>query len=217
MSKYDIFRLCLNFFELAAFVTGIIYWKKLGPTKWKWFVGFLFVIATAEILSEYRYIVLHLANQWLYTFFVIPFEFLFYYWLFHWQLRQTGYRRWPAIFTVLYVLFYAFDMAYLRHLQFAFSSFSYMTGCVMLLILVIIYFSTLVKSESILEFKKNMMFWVCAGILIFFLGSFPFYGLWNTLMKKYPDVFNIYWMVQMGFDCLMYLFFSIGIIWGKPK
>jgi drug/metabolite transporter (DMT)-like permease len=217
MNKYDWLRIGLNFFELLAFVTGVISFKKIKNSYWKWFVIYLGVIVFAELFAEYLLMVREEPNQWIYVWLVIPLEYLFFFWLFYSYTEEPNFRRWSLLAAFIYAATYVFDMAYLRHLKFAFSSFSYMIGSILLLILLILYFVHLVKGERILHFKKDMMFWVCTGLLIFFLGSFPFYGLWNTLVSKYPKIFNTYWMVQIVFDCIMYLFFAFAFIWGKPK
>lgn len=218
MNKYDILRLVLNFFELLACIVGIACFKNVRNNYWKWFVVYLTVIVFAELLSEYLLMIKHLPNQWIYTWFVIPFEFLFFFWLYFQYFKNTSYRNQLFLLvTTGYLTCYIVDMVYLRKLQFAFSSFSYMAGSIFLLVLIIIFFIKLIRSNEILEYKKDMMFWVSVGLLIFFLGSLPFYGLWNTLRYNYPNGFNTYWIVQIGFDFIMYIFFALAFIWGKPK
>lgn len=217
MTKYDIFRLFLNLCELIAFLSGMICFRKIKSSYWKWFVVYLGLIVIAEFTGEYLLIIRQVPNQWIYTWFVIPLEYLFLFWIFFMYFKDSAYQYWPLYSGVLYTIAYIIDMAYLRFQEFAFSSFSYMLGCVLLLLLIIFYFVRLFKSDSILQFKEDMMFWVCTGLLVFFLGSFPFYGLWNTLVNDHPKVFNIYWMVQIAFDCVMYLFFACAFVWGKLK
>jgi len=217
MNKYEIFRLTLNFFEFLAFVTGLFFISKLKYTYWKWFVVYLGIIVFAELFSEFRQLIQKKPNQWLYVWFIIPFEFLFFYWLYFKYFRYTEYRRWPLIMSIIYAAAYIIDMTYLRHMQFAFSSFSYLAGTVLLLILILLFFARLAKGYEAGNFKKDIMFWVSTGLLIFFLGSLPFYGLWNTIRVANREFFNSYWMVQMTFNCLMYLFFTLSFVWGKPK
>ena len=73
------------------------------------------------------------------------------------------------------------------------------------------------RSDQVLNYRNSRMFWISIGLLIFYLGSLPLYGVWNTLAKNYPAVFNTYWMVLINLNYLMYISFSISFIWGKQK
>jgi hypothetical protein len=217
MNKYDILRLVLNFFELLACVTGLIYRKKIWNSYWKWFWVYLLAIVLMELFCQYLAIVANQENQWIYVQLIVPGEFLFFFWLFYKYFQDYKVKIIPLIGACIYMLCFAFDRIYMSKLQFSFFSFSYMVGSIILLVLILFFLVRFVRSDDLLHYKKNMMFWVSTGLLVFFLGSLPFYGLWNTLAKKHPDIFNLYWIVQISFDYIMYLFFAFAFIWGKPK
>ena len=86
-----------------------------------------------------------------------------------------------------------------------------------MLILILSYFFQLVTSNSILNFKNNMLFWVCLGMLLYYLGTFPYFGLRNTFATNFQDVFNTYTYIAYFLNALMYLMFTISFIWGKPN
>ena len=52
------------------------------------------------------------------------------------------------------------------------------------------------------------------GMLLFYLGTFPFYGLYNELAKDLSIFVPVVW-VATSLNYLMYIFFTIGFIWGK--
>lgn len=216
ISIYEWIRYGLNLFELMACVTGFIYWKKIRDTYWRWFPIYLLVIVCVEImgaLTEGDF------NMNLYSYFGIPIQFLFFFWLFNRYFKPLPPVVWTIIATTVYIIALLTELVFLRNETLFFSSLSYTVGNVMLAILVLIFFSRFISSEKILGFKSDMMFWVSLGLLIFYLGSLPFYGLYNTIRddKKYPGLLNTYWSVQMIFNYLMYTFFTIAFIWGKPK
>lgn len=219
MDIYLKLRIGLNFFELLACVTGFIYWRKFRNTYWKFFPFYLALILLLELTAEY---IGYIDGNWklnanLYYFFGIPFQFIFFCWFFHKWFKQTKEKKWPLIGVFVYLLAFFAEILLLNQMEFWFSSLSYLTGNIILLVLIITFFLSLIKSEEILNYKSNMMFWVCTGLLVFYLGALPFYGLWNTLAKNYYRLFNTYWIIQMGLNYLMYIFFTIAFIWGKPK
>ena len=209
----------LNLFELLACITGFIYWKKIRFSIWKWFVVYLAVIALTELSLEFIGYILHKPGVTVKVslYFLIPFEFLFFLGLFYFWFDTRKAKLWILAGIVLYLISFLIDIAFLGQTRFWFYSFSYTTGNIILLMAEFLFFYKFINSQEILQYRSSMMFWTSAGLLIFYLGSLPFYGLWNTLVDKYPLLFNNYWMVVMCMGCIMYLFFCFAFIWGKPK
>jgi hypothetical protein len=219
MDRYLFMRLMLNFFELLACASALIYFRKIRNTGWKWFAVYLFIITITEIFLEYNGYILHKPQLTAFVnfYFSIPFEFLFFLGLFFFWFERKKDKAWVLSGIVLYVLSFFAELFILNDKKFWFLSFSYTTGNIVLLITEFLFFYRFINSSEILAYRSSMMFWISTGLLIFFLGSFPFYGLWNTLAVNYPTLFNNYWMVAMGLGCVMYLFFCFSFIWGKPK
>lgn len=217
MNKYDILIIGVNVCELLACLTGIVYWQKIKHSYWKWFVVYLALITLLEATGFYIRVGLQQNNIALYYWLIVPLEFLFFFWLLGKYGNGQVQKKWSLVATATYVLCFLIDQIWLQHTQFAFSSFSYCIGNILLLVLIIRFFLTFSTSNDILRYKENGMFWVCLGLLVFYIGSLPFYGLWNTLRNNYPTLFNNYWIVQTVLLYCMYLFFAISFIWGKLK
>lgn len=213
--------LVLNVFEGLACVTGLIYWHKLKHTYWKYFVVYLAVVFLLEVLGEYLlYGVQDLpAGMKLYRYGAIPVEFLFMYWLFYKYARQQqGGWVWPIVFAIGYLACLLIDISYIEgKTKIVFDSFSYSIGNIFLLLLVLQFFIRFVKSDELLHYRESNMFWVSLGILFFYVGSLPFYGIRNTLYHQYRDFFYVYWYIQYCLNYLMYTCFAISFIWGRPK
>ena len=219
MDKYLLLRILLNLFELLACVTGFLHWKRVQQTIWKWFVLYLAVIVLAEIGLEYIGYALDLTeiNISITVYFLIPFEFLFFLLLFYFWFDKRKARLWILACIIIYIISFVVDIVFLRETRFWFFSFSYTIGNAVLLIAEFLFFNRFINSREILHYRTSMMFWTGTGLLIFYMGSLPFYALWNTLVVHYPNVFNNYWIVVMCLNCIMYLFFCFAFIWGKPK
>ena len=64
--------------------------------------------------------------------------------------------------------------------------------------------------------QRNKMFYINIGIMLFYVGTLPFFGLYNLIVKE-PEIWNIYYLYFLLSNCLMYLLFTASFIWGKPK
>lgn len=213
------FIIVLNILELSACITGFLYWNKIRHTYWKWFPVYLAIIFLIEITGEYF---LHVRNDLrvniiLYSYLGIPLQFFFFYWIFYRQFVKTRLAIWPLISAAIYFICLVADLPYLSKINFYFESFSYIMGCIFLLILLLIFFSRFIRSDDILHYRTSIMFWVCLGLLLFYVGCMPFFAFRKVLYNDYRDFFYIYWYVQFCFNYLMYLLFIIAFIWGKPK
>ena len=198
------------------FVVSVFYWSKIRNSYYKWLAFYFLYIFIMDLTGACMDILL-IPNQRFYDLLVIPVEFLFFFWLFYQYFRSNDSTRLPIICTGIYLVGLLVDMLYFTKHLFPFSSFSYCIGNLLLLILILRFFIQLINNDAILSYKRNMMFWICTGLLIYFLGSLPYYGLRNTLVYKFPRINIIYNYIALAFDCLMYLMFTFSFIWGKPN
>ncbi len=210
----------LNIFEAAASVAGFLYWSKIRNSYWRWFPVYLGIIFLTEISAEYFLFVEHnlAVNNNIYRFLSLPLEFLFLFWLFDKYFSEKGTTiKWPLLFAILYLAAFLADVFYISRMKLFFDSFSYTIGNMLLLILLLRFFMKFSNSDEILNYKSSIMFWVSLGLLLFYLGTLPFWGLHTTLYNEYPDIFNVYWYAQNLLNYLMYTLFIISFVWGKPR
>lgn len=219
MDKYFWLKIGLNCVELFAFVTGLLSWKKVKHSYWKWFVVYLGFILMLELTAKYiGYGLKNVKlNGEIYYFFGLPVQFFFIYWVFYKWFENRSEKIWPIIGCCVYILAWFADFLFLRGIRLWFSSFSYSMGNIILLVLIILFFLKFINSSEILNYKFSMMFWVCLGLILFYLGTFPFYALRNTLYLNYKKIFYPYWDISYVLNYLMYIFFALSFIWGKPK
>lgn len=219
MDKYLILSLGVVLLELIASITGFVHWKKIKDSYWKWFPVYLLVLVLAELVAIYAARALAEVNfsGMVYRYFAIPLQFLFYFWLFYQYLKESRQRKWPLVAVVIYVASWVVEITYFMHKKLWFMSFSYTVGNVMLLVLIILFLIRFIFSQEILQFKSSLIFWVNFGLLIFYLGTFPFYALRNTLYYEYKEIFFTYGYINFVLDYLMYAVFTFAFIWAKPK
>lgn len=210
----SILRIC----ELIACITGFISWGKIRTSTFKWLPVFLLFVVISECVGNFlRPPVYAKENLAYFNYFEIPVEFLFFFWLFYNTQSFEKFKSLPLVCAVLYLLSWLTDTLYLSKLRFSFYSFSYTFGTLLLLVVVLRYFILLVTSNNILSFWKDMIFWICTGLLVYYLGTFPYYGLRNTLLEHYSGLYVTYSNIVCLLNALMYILFTFSFIWGKPN
>jgi hypothetical protein len=219
MDKYFWLKIVLNVFELVSFITGIFCWNKVHNTYWRWFVFYLGVIFFTEMLGKYVGYGLKdpQLNADIYFFFGIPVQFVFLFWLFYKWFSKRRDKLVPLTGLILYITAWVIDLLVFKDRKMWFSSFSYLVGNLVLFLTLIVFFLRFVNSNEVIDFRNSMIFWVGTGMLIFYIGTLPFYGLRNFWYYNYEQVFYPYWVATFIFGALMYLFFAFAFIWGKLK
>lgn len=216
MNAIDATRWVLNFFEFGAVVAGLLSWKKIKHTYWQWLLVYLIIVLVNEMAGKYlNHIQLSGINQQLYRY-TAPIRFVL---LLHVLMKPLGMRirNIAKQMFALYIMLFLAEQFVLPVSYFKTSMLSLFIGYVTLLVLCMAYLVKLIQSDAILHFQTDMHFWLSVGLLLFYVIFMPFHTARTSLNNHYPDVFLMYWYVQMGAACIMYVCFTILFVWGKPS
>ena len=212
-----VFRWLMYACELFAMLTAFVSWQKLKSSHWKYFPFYLLMIVIVEIGGEYIWMctTAHQLQHDLYLYFGIPIQFFFFYWIYYKEVPTTFIQRTALIGAITYAAISLAEWILVKKNLAWFSATSYTWGVLFLLILAIRYLYTFMNSDELLQFKKHLLFWISAGILIFYLGSLPYYGLPNLMRGEVSAFLNTYWIFPMILGDIMYIFFALGLLWKK--
>ncbi|CAM4087655.1 MULTISPECIES: hypothetical protein [Flavobacterium] len=199
--------------ELITAIIAIIYYPKNRDCFWKLFVFYVVIIAVFDNFSNQISNLLHLKKAILYAFCIIPLQYLFFFWLY--SIKSLKNKKLFFIFTTLYLLSFIPIELYFKSFDIVYS-FNMTVGTLLLMILVFLEFRKQIQNDDILQFWKNKMFYINIGIMLFYVGTLPFFGLYNLIVKE-PSIWNAYYLYFLISNCLMYLLFTASFIWGKPK
>jgi len=205
-------KLLLTLEYLCGFV-GILYAFKIRNSYWIGFALYLIILAVNDYFVEDIAALLKMSKQNYYAYVILPFQFIFFYWLY--ALKSLNNKGLFLLFTVLYLASFIPIELYLMPLKVVYS-FNYVVGTFLLMLLVFLEFKKQIQNDNILSFKTNKMFYINLGIMIFYVGTLPFFGLYNLLIKQL-DIWNAYYIYFLVSNCIMYLLFTASFIWGKTK
>lgn len=203
----------LHYCEFIAMISSVLYYDKVKNTYWKWFTFYLIYIFIYEITTCFVQSHSNIEVINYLAFIQIPIEFIFFFWLFACKSLE---RKNLFFIAVTVYLGSFFIESQISNTKFIFKSINNFIGTIILLILVILEFIKQIKSDSILLYKENKMFYINIGVILFYIGSMPFMGLYNYIMKE-PEIWNNYYIYFMLSNCVMYLLFAASCIWGKVK
>lgn len=210
-TKEILYNIALFSMAIAA-VVGLYHLPKLKNSTWKWFIYYLIFIAFESIII--KFFVAKEITGYIYDYLIVPIEFFFFYWLYAIQSLKKKNLFWACIIVFL--------LSFLPHLYFKnnvnkINEMSYIVGCMLLFVLVIFEFIKQIKSDDILLFKQNKMFYINIGVVLFYIGSLPLLAFLKYLYVNERPIYDVYLFYFYLSNILMYLLFAASFIWGKSN
>jgi hypothetical protein len=210
-----------NRMALTVSAVGLWFWLPRWKQRvWKRLPLYISLIALGEWTGWY--LIKINQGKWnpaLYSFIIHPITFVFLYWIFgQYEKEQKRSSQLWRVFSILTALACIADRFFFSAQKLWFSSFSYLVGTLLLCMLLIRFFLRYLFSNQIFGFGRDIMFWFCSTLFIYYMGTFPFFAMRNTLANLYYDeIFMPYFYVQITLSALMYISFFIIYTCTKPK
>lgn len=82
----------------------------------------------------------------------------------------------------------------------------------LILLLVLIYFFELYRSEQLISLTTQPLFWISVGNFIFYAGTFFIMGLIHTIKQKDKALAQQIFLLNPILNIIMYSFWSIGFL-----
>ena len=209
-------RFGIKIMEGLACIIGLLCWSRLSPRFWRAFPVYLFIITCCEFAGWYMNSKGIKGSKWMYAYFVIPLEFIFMYFLYFKNLLPT-FKKTVLLLSGVYILTFIIEQLLLGNEKWIWLSMSYTVGNITLLVLGTIYFFQLYNSDKLIEYKTEPFFWVNIGLLLFYVGTMPYYTTFKTLYKSnYGFMMAMAWTAVI-LNYIMYAFFIISFLCKRMK
>lgn len=209
----------LFFSEIVAAFAATIFYYKYKKSTLKYILILLWLIVLNEQLATYmgrnrvwlfegRY------NYWIYNI-MTPIKTLLILWVYVLSLKTRKYSLWIKRFVVSYTIVFFVNILFIQNFFTSAQSNSKILGATFIVLCTIFYFLELLRSEKIMVFHKQLLFWISIGLLIFYSGTIPI-----TLAFSYYShlsyIHSIY-LINFILGIVMYLLFTFGFIWSKKE
>lgn len=215
MSLISFFLILLHLCEITSALVSLFYFKKFRKGG-QYFSMYLCFIVLAELIGfALKYQPVRNYNTYFFSFFVIPIEYIFFYWFLIYTSFQKKYYWFSLGMSIVYIASIVIEHYYKK--DFAFLSLSYVMGAIGMLLSVLINFSFHLHYKHIHEIKTEPTNYISIGLLIFYIGTFPYFGMKNYLYTHYINVCIVYTHVSLVFNCLMYCMFTYSFLCHKRK
>lgn len=203
----------LLWIEGLTAIIALLYYKSVKQQYWIYFVYYLLMIFLFEAFGKWGKHYVDFSKPKYYNYIVIPFQFIFFYWLYAKKSFEDNKLFW--IIISLYLISFIPSELFFKESK-IFFSFNYTFGCLLLMFLVIKEYYKQISSSEIINFSRNKMFYINLGVTLFYIGTLPFITFYS-LLREQKEIWNVYLYYFLISDIVMYLLFSASFIWGKQN
>jgi hypothetical protein len=212
-----IFAILPLFFILIAATVSLLSFRDNFPVNLKrlsvlWVFIFLVEI-TGHITGMMK-----IRNIWLYNIFNIIFLAGLIFILKN-QLRDIQVKKIATALLVSFLLFSVFNISWLQK-NWNYNTLNYVIGGTIIVLLSVLYFIELYRSDKTEKIYHDPFFWFCTGFLIYFGGTVPFFGMFNLMLEnnfRFTSFYQKY--VYVSFSVLLNILIAAGFLCRKnyPK
>lgn len=206
----------LHYFELAAFLSACINFRKHQHGILKWFLPFLLLVNSIELGNYFRLFKINNSNNWIYNIFN-PVEFCFYSCIFYQILINPKDRKMIRYAVVIVLLIVLLDMFILEGMVYL-NSYSYIIICWTISIYCYLYFRQVLRHVDDSNLLSRPFFWISTGLFLFCIGeailfSFFQYFLVTHNFSKFRQVFLF---LSNFLNAILYTCLSISFFCRTP-
>lgn len=215
---------------VVSSLVGFYNYKKLKGTYWSTFPYYLFFQGFLDSFGGYFH---GLWNIFYFIIIVYPYLFLYYIWIFKKNAVNSSFNK---LYNIAFFLFFVnyiillllnynnfyniFKLGITNEINNDVTSFAiYIENNtkVILFIIIITYFYEIISTSKILYFYQDLQFWVCLGLILFELFTFPYITFKFYLFENIKDLGTKMFYIEKALCALMYFSFITGFICMKKR
>ncbi len=199
------------YFQLISFLIVVFLYFKKRDDILLYFIPFLFCTVIVEFIGTWL-ISKGIKNYLLFNIFT-TLEFIFYSFLFYVHFRKIILKRLILFFVPCFILLVLLNMFWGQGINKTFNTYTFLLGSFFIVIFCCCFFYESVLPDKIdQQLSKQPFFWVCSGLLIFYLGSVIINALYEYLRNNdlQTEGIRIYGIINNSLNVLLYSSFCIA-------
>ncbi len=141
---------------------------------------------------------------------------LLYFYFYYQQIKNAAYKRIILYAAIFLGIFSVFNIIFIQRICEQFTSYNFCIGSGIMCVIICMYVIETMKSDLIIDLKKNLLFWVSIGLFFYYLMNIPVMAGFNHLVESDSITLRIvYKVITYVVLYIQYILFIIGAIWMK--
>lgn len=198
-------------FQILSLIISIFFYLQKRNKLILYFIPFLLLTVIIELIGRW-YLSKVVRNYAMYNVFT-TLEFIFYSFLFYLHFRSSFFKRMAIWFIPLFLVLVLLNIIFIQGLNKTFNTYTFLLGSFFVVVFCCCFFYESVLPDQIdQQLAKQPFFWVCTGLLIFYLGSVIINALFEYLRTNDLQVEGkrIYSIINRTLNVILYSSFCIA-------
>lgn len=193
-------------------IVGLLNYKKYNQSLllklWLYFLIYSFL---TEVSAVYVIYTLKIRAYLIYNIWNIV-NTLFYLLFFSYKIKILAKKRLVFGLILIYILFITINVLFYKNIRIENLNYSAILGMFFIVFTIMIYYTELLNSDSILKFQKSLFFWLSVGVLVINIGSIPVFVIGELI--DWQGIFNY---IILVLNLLMATSFITGFVVSKKE
>jgi hypothetical protein len=194
------FQQSIIFFEIASLLLSLMFIKKFKSKQYYFFISYLIFAVAADFVGG---LITEVSNAWvfnIYTFFEYSSVAGIYYFL----NKNPFSKKVVFYMSIIFFCIYAISFIYTPLQRYTVIILHFFVVPFLFL-----FFQELLNSKKIINYKKQLFFWITVGLLIYYFGTLPFITLSFIGQLQTKVLFTVPGIIVV----IMHLIFTVSLIW----
>lgn len=209
-----ILLLVSSFPLLISLVVSIVLYKRLRPKWMRLFTWFMLFSEIVSILGYQYSDTFKTSNHFIFNLY-LPIQFIFFFAIFFKSFQSKQLKKLTVALSIAFLIFaiLSFLSVFKKDGFYVFNSTVYLIGSLLTILLCLLFFVSLFKSEGIINYFQIPMFWIATGLLFYFVGNSVYLGVIDYIIAHNLDKEGaIYRFITFTLSLLLYTLFTIGFL-----
>jgi hypothetical protein len=199
------------YFEIICLFASIFFYISKRNNLLKYFIPFLVLTVIIEFIGGW-YLYKGIRNYWIFNVFTTV-EFNFYAFLFYIHFKKRNLKRIILLFFPIFTTSVIFNLLFIQGFDKTFNTYTFLLGSFFIVIFCCCFFYESVLPDKIdQQLSKQPFFWICSGLLIYYLGSVIINALFEYLRNNDlgEEGKKIYGTINHTLNVILYSSFCIA-------
>lgn len=196
----EFFQNNIIFLELASLLLALMFTNKFKSKQYYFFISYLIFAITADFIGG---LFTKVSNAWIFNIYTF-FEYSAVAGIYYFLNKNPFSKKVIFYMSIFFYCIYAISFIYTPLQRYTVIVLHFFVVPFLFL-----YFQELLNSKKIINYKKELFFWITVGLLIYYLGTLPFITLSFIEQLQTKVLYTIPGVIVV----IMHLIFIGNLIW----
>lgn len=199
----------------STIVTSFIHYDSLKAFGLRSFAYFLLFVLLGELTGIILARTYH-TNILFYSIFT-SLQIIYYLYIIQSSIFSSIMKKVIAALSIIFFVVSVINCFFFQNINTELISYTFSIGSLFITFTSLYFFYELLRSDQIASYTTYLPFWIILGLFIFYTCNIPYMSVYNYLSVNYKTILNAYYKIIEILAYIMYVFFTIGLIWSSKR